>query len=434
MSNTEPVDTLKAFYRSTEGVDAPVIQYPKLPTYADEANGKEKALWHEFWSSPDDTVEEEDRARAAARGYFVLTALQLQQAPERDLASVSKRFTEAAVELYGKPDITEVRRLAANQYHELTKLLSNKAVEQDRLNHVLEFLRTQLGEIPAVDDQTNEKLNDSLDAIKGVFETQFADALQVFKGLEAGSKSLSAAQVKELFEEAKAILESKEPAWQQWSVNFADKKTMGSDDKQQAIEIGEKGSYSPARLKRLFIEEVLVHSLRSVNGSKTQDYMLEHGLPSYLDAEEGLAKFIQLAMGDEIGERTKDFYMDTAFALGELDRPPISRPELCSIYIDKEIVRQQAKGEAVDYEDLKDRAWRYVNRIYRGSLGNEYIAVNTKDIAYYHGFLKISRYIEEKLAAGVAPAKLLDYLLAAKFDPTNSRHVEYLKRFNIEFE
>jgi hypothetical protein len=359
----------------------------------------------------------------------VLTGEQMQRAPERHRPEIAKRFTEAAVELYGEPNVPEVRRLAAEQYHNLARNLDDSRVDQDRLKRVLSFLENQLGGVPPRPEIVEDELHEPLEQIGIVFEERYGEALAVFDEIDYSQKQVPAEKIKELFEKAKDTLAHEDPEWNNQKVVLTDKKSMGYDDKKHQIGIGKKGTYAPKRIKRLFIEEALVHGLRTLNGSKSGDYMLEHGLPGYLAAEEGLAKFLQVAMGDEIGERTTDFYVDTAFALGQLGQKPLARPELADLYIDRMIVREQAKQKEIDMPKLHDDAWRYANRIYRGSLGNEHVAVNTKDIAYYQGFIQIGHYIKERLAEGTDAGVLLDYLLSCRFDPTNQRHAAYVSQF-----
>ena len=429
MPKTPPVETLKAFTRSTDNVDSPVIFYPELDSYADLAREKERPIWNEFWSAEDNSIDEEDRARAAAMGYFVLTGEQMQRAAEHHRPDVARRFTEAAVELYGQPDVEEVRRLATEQYHYFDGLLGFPGIDHIRLTRVLSFLKKQLGEVTAKSEQSPDDLAEARQAVREAFEARFGNALSVFDDLDMSQKNVPVEEIARLFGEAKNVLAETDPAWNGEKIVLSDKKSMGYDNKKHEIQIGKKGSYGPKRMKRLFIEEALVHAQRTMNGAKTGDETIEHGLPGYLASEEGLAKFVQVSMGEELGEKSVDFYVDTSFALGQLGQEPVSRPELVDFYVDKMVVRQQAQQNEIDMDKLYDDAWRYANRIYRGSLGNEHIGVNTKDIAYYQGYLIIGNYIKQELDRGIEAGELLDYLLSGRFDPTNQRHVASIGQF-----
>lgn len=180
---------------------------------------------------------------------------------------------------------------------------------------------------------------------------------------------------------------------------------------------------TPADAQRLFCHEVLIHSLRAVNGSKTTEPMMEFGMPGFLDAEEGLAVFIEYGLTGKLSAGRSDRYVDFGLALGTSGTPTLTRSQIHDLYVNREIVRQQAQGEPVDEESIQQRGWRYVNRIFRGALDNNVIAVNTKDLAYYRGFQMIGDYVVQSLNSGVNIKELLAYLLCGKFDPTNERHV-----------
>lgn len=208
-----------------------------------------------------------------------------------------------------------------------------------------------------------------------------------------------------------------------------DKKSCAFDEGENQVGIGRLGKYAPGRAKRLFIEEVLVHAGRRNNGTKTGDYLLAQGMGQIIEAEEGLAKVFQVSLGEALGKKVEDYYIDTAFALGLLGKKQLARPEMAGLYYDKQVVRAQANGTTLEPARLYDDTWRYVNRIYRGSLGNHHVGVNTKDISYYAGFLKMREFIKGQLDAGVKPPLLLEYVLFGRFDPANPAHVKHVMPF-----
>jgi len=430
MSKTPPIKTLDAFFRSDDNVDARVIAYPKLERYADQARQQESQLWQEFMAEEDGSMEEEERARALAMGYLVLTGMQLQTAPERHRSDISDRFSEATVELYGEPEKAEVRRIAIRQIEGFYPLFDMPDVDHNALLRTLIYLNDQVG---FYSRETVESESDSYEQMNAkiaeAFTRRFGGALEVFDKLDPSIESLSPEQLKACFEQAKSVLAESDPDWDNYGFDFSEKKSCEYDKDSRQVLIGRLDEYKTNRAKRLFIEEVLVHMQRAKNGAKTGDYLMEAGLPGIGDAEEGLAKVFQVAMGEPLGERSEDFYMDTAFALGSLGKPKLSRPELVGRYVDRMTIRHQAKGEQFDRAKLVHNAWRYANRIYRGSLGNHHVGVNTKDISYYLGYLKIREFTKSHLDAGLDPDKLLDYLLLGRFDPTKQDHADHARRF-----
>lgn len=220
LEKTAPIETLKAFHRSTDEVDSPVIAYPRLEAYAASARVVEAALWREFWETQEDSPEEEERARALARGYLVLTGAQLQEThakyrPElanRHLPYISERFSEATVELYGQPEAAEVRRLAINQIEELTDLFKNPAVDPDRLIRVLAYLNYQVGyyrpEEAMPDNQDYEALYET---IGQALVERFGPALAVFDDVDMTQQFIAPEEMRQRFEQGKAILAKDDP-------------------------------------------------------------------------------------------------------------------------------------------------------------------------------------------------------------------------------
>jgi hypothetical protein len=82
-----------------------------------------------------------------------------------------------------------------------------------------------------------------------------------------------------------------------------------------------------------------------------------------------------------------------------------------------------------DHREVKKRAFVHVNRIYRGTQGSQAPGFFTKDIAYYDGFVKISKYIHERLQQGSRLPEIMQYLMLGKFDPMNSIHVDFVSQY-----
>ena len=106
---TQGVSSLEAFKRKAESVAAERLEYPNLWNEAQRAETADAPIMREFFEAEEGSLLEEERARAAAIGYFVLTGLQLQYANEREKPIVSKRMTEAAIELWGETEQKEAQ-------------------------------------------------------------------------------------------------------------------------------------------------------------------------------------------------------------------------------------------------------------------------------------------------------------------------------------
>lgn len=423
----KPVEMLEAFSRDEAQKAAEVLSYPDLEIYAQQAKSKDGQLFNEFVDSEPGTLEEEDRARAVAVGNFVLTGLQLQYSLGERREIVSQRFTEASIELYGRPEPDEVAALAARELNRVQSYKHNPAVDQERVARLEKFFSSQLQDNDlSVPEHMERSLIEALDQMKEMLASRYGNIAEIFNKAAADYRKLSPEQTSNVFKKAVAQLAEDNPAWNDWSVEVGKTRAMSVNDRKRLISVGSI-SRATDKLLPLFAHEVLVHAQRAVNGSKLQSYPAEHGMPDYLGAEEGLAKFVQIALSGDRTPVTSDIYMNTGFALGQLGQPQITRTQLQQIYLDKLIVTKQATGAEVDLPDMVSKSWSHVNRIYRGSLGNEVVAVNTKDIAYHKGFLQISSYVQQQIESGMSVEEIFDYLVSAKFDPTNPKHVGHIK-------
>jgi hypothetical protein len=421
------VSMLRAFERDQQLADNGQLVYPNLELVADEARQKEYPLLREFWSSKAGSVHEEDRAYQAALGYLVLTGLQLHQTSPEHQQLISDRYTKASIELYGQPDIFEYQKIADAKIAEFNAYSNNAWVSKSPNNRILKILKAH--QITG----TTEKFADTSDydlareeAAKRIAESlkiRYSDVLSVFDTKDP-NKTISMDIVLKDYRKGLRILKSQDSAWRAWRIKpIDDRKTFASDGKEKVIIVGmARQPMTIAEARQKFVHEVLTHSLRSVNGSKTGESMMQYGLPDYLDAEEGLAVFIEYGLSGKIPNPRTDVYLDFGLALGTSGAHRLTRSQLQQLYVDREVVRREAKQERFKRVEIEQAGWRHVNRIFRGALDNDIIAVNTKDLAYYRGFMKIGDYITNALHGGTSEDKLLDYLMSGKFDPTNKRH------------
>jgi hypothetical protein len=171
----------------------------------------------------------------------------------------------------------------------------------------------------------------------------------------------------------------------------------------------------------------LVHALRASNGQHLS-HEFEQGLPGYIDAEEGFACFVEHALSGQPPRKMYDRYLDVALALGTIDGRPRTRQDLFRLVHARNIVRTQAAGKVERPGNIRRESWAHVNRIFRGTLGNEIVGVFTKDIAYYQGYQKMSAFVVDELDAGAEPAELWSLLTLGKYDPTDVLHMLELAR------
>jgi len=418
---------LQAFGASNV-VGAERLTYPSLEAVAQDARQIECDLLDEFWAAVPGSLEEEKLARYAAVGYLVLTAYQLRNVAPASQPLISKRFTQSSVELYGAPKPDDVGKLMLGQYGNFRQYVDNPTVDQTRLQDVLATLDEALGGIIATVEADVNDYHEVAEQMKTALNERYGDVLELFDSFEQDATELDLESVRSLFQEGISRLAASDPDWQEWTVEITNGEGMSTISKGKKVKIGNRGNYRPERLKALFTHEVLVHGLRSVNGYKTGDAFLGKGLPGNLDAEEGVGIFMEYAITGVVPNKIVDRYIDISLALGQTRLPALNRTQLHDFHANRQIVRAQATGRTPDIAGIERTAWNHADRVYRGSLGNEIIGVNTKDIAYYQGFLKIANYLEAEITdGGKTPGDVFVYIMSGCVDPTDIRHQAYLR-------
>lgn len=252
------------------------------------------------------------------------------------------------------------------------------------------------------------------------------DALDI----DSSTESIDPNGIADRFEAALAVLADQyDPDWGNWKIERnSEKDSLSVVAETQTIIVGMKrASVQPQQLKALFSHEILVHGLRAVNGRKLSE-SLGTGLPGYLDAEEGLGVFIEYAISGKISEKIIDRYVDIAYALGQIDGKEYSRQELIDHAMNRAIARNDKAEDKKTVEDIEKEVYAHVNRIYRGSLGDESIGIFTKDISYHKGFVEMGRYMQAQIDNGKSIEEVLDFLLTGKFDPTNMQHIAHMNK------
>ncbi|HSW92152.1 MAG TPA: tyrosine/phenylalanine carboxypeptidase domain-containing protein, partial [Candidatus Saccharimonadales bacterium] len=380
MSSEIPsVLVLEPITPSNDSVRAEELKYPKLQPAVEKHGPYEHARMNRFWDAEGDSLEELEAARQLAMQYMLMGSLALTQTTNQDVWS--KRYTQATSELYGLPEPDLARSLWSEQLSERGDV-----------------------EVPFKEaaQKVGEYLNDKYAAV--------FDALDIDS---SSPESIDPNGVADRFEAALAVLADQyDPDWSNWKIERnSEKDSLSVVAETQTIIVGMKrASVQPQQLEALFSHEILVHGLRAVNGRKISE-SLGTGLPGYLDAEEGLGVFIEYAISGNISEKNIDRYVDIAYALGQIDGEEHSRQELIDYAMKRAIARNDKAEHKKTIKDIEKEVYAHVNRIYRGSLGNESIGIFTKDISYHKGFVEMGRYIQAQIDNGKSIEEVLDFLL-----------------------
>ena len=245
--------------------------------------------------------------------------------------------------------------------------------------------------------------------------------------LDSEKGELDAMQIAETFKKGLDLLKQNDGDWQDWEVVITDGSTITVYDKR--IEIGQNmAPKSPLEVKKFFAHEVLRHAQGRINGSKA-DKLLGNGLPDSTGAEEGFAVLFGYAVSGIRPDNIVYKYCDIAAALGQIEIGDGSFPKLSRRMLAEAVTRRERSiNPDIDNEKILNKAYEQVNRIFRGTPGNDEVSgVFTKDIVYFKGFVDSLEYIEREIANGKSIEKVMDYVMLGRFDPNNLEHVRYVE-------
>jgi hypothetical protein len=431
----DDLSVLKAFERDPASWTASRLEYPVLSPYAQEAQQQETARLGAVWDAEPGSVEEEAAARTAARYFLIRQALRLRDISSNPLAergTVAERMTQASIELYGQPDQAIVGQLASQELSSLSSAKGRLGISKEPLKNVLRFYEnlpidqaTEASETTAPE----EAFREAAEAYKEAIMERYAD---VFEPLLADGPDyvINAEGLYERFQRILVVLQQKETGWENWEVKQTSGGAMGTDIYNETFAVGKKRKSSSAlHLAGQVAHEIFAHGRPGVNGRKWGEAWAGRELPGSHDFGEGHGVFISLGFKGTISQRSRDFYTDISFALGQLNGTRMPRPHLLNLVRDRAIVRKQMKGEDFSLHELEEGTARYIGRIYRGSPGTEKAsAVSLNDIAYCGGFLKAGNFISQALESGKTTSEVFDYLQQGPFDPTNEGHAAFVER------
>lgn len=404
--------------------DAVKFKYPELESIVKRDFKDQYDTIDEIYDRYDADDEEALDIRLSHE-YLLIVALKLQQASsDEERALWSRRYTEVSVEIFGRPWVDEAAMIAVDELPRLRRLASNGHTDTESAEALIKIYEDLARLAPDASEAPNhERL---LNYLNDYLNNKFSEAYAVIDG--DSHDMLTVTQIRELFERALVSL-----GWHDWHVEFDDTAQMSVSPQRKSINIG---AYTPPltrkRVRSLFTHEVLTHAQRAVNGAE-YDQKLAFGLPGYLTAEEGLAVLLETSIEGRLPDRIGDRYVDITLALGTATTPPVSRFELFKMTITRMLLRQEDAPYKADRATLRRLAWQHVNRIYRGSLGNEFVGVFTKDAAYYKGYQQMANYLSRYKGEWLDRA--IEFVLSGKFDPTKPAHRLYVhsQRFNAEY-
>ncbi len=386
---TQKVPLLHALTPAAESSRGDILQYnhlaPTVATYAPT----DASRWREFLAAEPGSLEEISAARQLANLYMLMGLQALHQTTTPESATLwSERYTDASTQIYSVPSGEVARHLEVDGFEPSKELY--ETAEQVR-----DYLYGEYADVFACADE----------AVLPEFLTPRA-VQQVFRDV------------------LQTLSDYHDSDWREWSVVVdSAKDSLSVSGKSKQIIIGGKRRNMPiTELHGLIAHEILVHAQCSLNGHKVS-HLLGTGLPGYLEAEEGFGIFEEFALTGKIPQKMIDRYTDIAYALGELDGEPHTRQET----LERVIVREQQRSPEKSLQDIEDGAYPHVNRIYRGSLGNEHIGIFTKDIAYYNGFMETIAFFAQARQRAIPIGETMQFRMSGCFNPSDQTHCDYIK-------
>lgn len=420
---------LGAITPAYDSVDAEVLTYPNL-----RAALKTQNLPAFLKRSGSEILRNRLRANPAAiqedwqSSYLLNAAYRLQRArtmPEKVFWST--QFTTTSVKLFGRPLSREVASIAAHELSYFSRAVQEYDLDADFAEPVLNAYRSLLSDRTAPRPRLEARYAMVLQKLHDFFTSEYDDCFACFEGFDP-DEELSPDEVFGCFSKALEVLKQRDSIWTDWKVTMNKSAKLSVNAHRKRIIVGRRrAALTIAETRGLFAHEVLVHAQRAAQGGK-RNHDLSIGLPGYVAAEEGFAVLVESAINGNVPMKVKDRYVDIALALGAWRRKPLLRTEMYAFCYTRAVIRGVVNNEELDLDELEKTTWEHVNRIYRGGLGNRYLAVFTKDVAYYRGFVKIANYLQKAAKRGRLTDSLA-YLYYGKFDPTNRSHRQIVSRF-----
>lgn len=192
--------------------------------------------------------------------------------------------------------------------------------------------------------------------------------------------------------------------------------------REKRVLIPKQRNISRKKALALAHHELGVHAQRSENGYKTPVKLLGVGLDHYLTAEEGLAKYFETHHYAAALNSALENYFFTALILG-IDGYLRSFREffdIASLFY-KGLHHERFKNNPSSVDAY---AWGRAVRFFRGTSGQSQGMCSSRGLVYLVGYMRIKDLLEREKFS-------IDELLLGKYDPTNERHIELLKKMDI---
>jgi hypothetical protein len=214
-----------------------------------------------------------------------------------------------------------------------------------------------------------------------------------------------------------------------WKVEMVtDKTAISVDQENKVVKVPATRKVKRNKLISLIAHEIGVHVTRRSNGEKSDLAILGRGLDRYERIEEGIATMVEQLLKGKVEEFAGfDGYLSIALAQG-LDGKPRNFREVYDILYKYYLIEEQAKKNNTEAKTkAQDKAWTRAVRTFRGVPPGVKGICYSKDLTYREGNIRAWENIEDFLKTNP-----LNAIFAGKFDFTNPKHLEQLKKLGID--
>lgn len=431
MSNTISDEQKAALINPNSEEFNPDFDYPNLFDLDEETIAEKTAIIEEGLTSAR-TIENQGFIPSVLDGFvkekatvgllnlqLLRLAQKIQVQNDEEKEDLTDEFMKLDEKITGSVDPVLYQGIV-NSLHEL----SEKVVERPNLKKVVDELTGMLQEkggdtrIAALPDEIFEQYQH---AYKTLFGGWLSRIIPQKEGLYAAEDMAS------IYSRAIDDMKMDQLGW---------KVEIDEDATSMRVSMEKKTVTVPSKRKPLSYEELVPkvvheigHMIRGWNGSHIS-HRAEHGLPDYLDAEEGLMSYgEQFISGKRQGNATYiERYLGAGMMTGVDGVKRDFKQVFAVMWRARILLENSASLEDITEEDIKsarEDSLMNAQRLFRGGDGKIPGVGWTKDKSYYEGSAKLTNFLVS--FANRVGVENINMLFIAKFDPTNQRHSEYLE-------
>ncbi|MFA5926110.1 MAG: tyrosine/phenylalanine carboxypeptidase domain-containing protein [Parcubacteria group bacterium] len=377
-------------------IENPTLDYPELDNFDyDQKEQRLLLLKKEILSQEKDIIAREAYHLRINEQLAVLRMLKAARAGD------DRRFCRYSRFIYGSPE----EEIYQHTIYQVKEVIEQRVSDADPdISAAAVRLKTELLEALIKNENTIDPKAFNLPEMK-TFEDE---------------KTYSAEEMRAAFE--KYLNKHQIKGWRVLIEKEGKIKKFNVSQQKRTINIPSTRKEEHSFLLALLEHEIGTHIIQREKGERSKLKLLGMGLDRSLKGEEGIATYREQKIRGTRGFRGLDYHLAISLALG-LDGEKRDFRKVFEIMRDYHFVKSKKSKDAA-IEAAKNEAWDDCVRIFRGTTCKTPGACLTRDIVYREGNIGIWRLIKED------PATELLFSIG-KYDPTNPRHVFFLKQLAI---